>query len=209
MILSGEVNFFTVQTCCPITLQKFSKAHLLSGCCIEKTVFLKGDSSLTMMNSNFSNSDSPLIFYDTKGNSMISEVAVNSYEEPSIEGSGQGILSIGSITSANRLKVSKTVNTKFGEISTGNIFLSEPGKGLYLAEGKDAKMGTSKLSFGSCYVMTSAVAPTSRIFLTPQTKGNNIGIISISEKHVSKGFMITSSNCRDDSEIAWLIVDGC
>ncbi|CCB87865.1 hypothetical protein [Simkania negevensis] len=209
MILSGEVNFFTVQTCCPITLQKSSKTNLLSGCCVEKTVFLKDESSLSMINSNFSNLNGPIIYYDTRGNSMISEVAVNSHEEPIVEGSGQGILTIGSITSASRLKIAKTINVKFGEFSTGNIFLSQPGKGLYLAEGKDAKMGTSKLSFGTCYVVTSAVTATSRIFLTPQAIGNNIGTVSISEKHVGNGFKITSSNYEDDSEIAWLIVDGC
>src|SRR5262249_36948762 len=61
-------------------------------------------------------------------------------------------------TAANKLSV-----------TTADLDIATIGRGLQVAEGANAKMGTATLAAGTVVVSTTAVTANSRIFLTAQT----------------------------------------
>jgi hypothetical protein len=55
--------------------------------------------------------------------------------------------------------------------ASSDVKVTVAGKGLFVKEGSNAKMGTAVLSSGTAVVSTTAVTATSRIFLTAQSLG--------------------------------------
>ena len=90
---------------------------------------------------------------------------------------------------------------------SGNFISCEPGKGLCLAEGKNARMGQVQLKQGKAFVKTAVVTSQSRIFLTLQTMSASSGFVGISLLKPGLGFGIQSSSVCDQSEVAWIVVE--
>ena len=206
MILSGETNFFTVQSRCPIVLEHDAKAFFLSGCCIEKTMHLKDTSTINVMNSSFRTQEFPALINNSSEYSMLSEVFIDCSGKLTID--GRGTLTIGSITTIHPFNLAETLKVSYGNVFTGNVYLPEKGKGLHIAEGGNSTMGIVKLTAGAAFVSTNRISNNSRIFLTIQEVQGDAGFVFIAEKTVGKGFKILSSNSLDSSEVAWLIVEG-
>lgn len=99
---------------------------------------------------------------------------------------------------------SSSTNTS---LISGDFKINTAGKGLFVKEGSNAKMGTATLTAGSATVSTTAVAATSRIFLTSNTDGGTPGFVRVSARSAGTSFTITSSSGTDTSTIAWMIVD--
>lgn len=83
------------------------------------------------------------------------------------------------------------------------------GKGLHVAEGANAKMGTSTLVAGTVTVSTTAVTATSRILLTIQSLGTvaTAKAIAVTARTAATSFTITSEDNTDTSVIAWMLVE--
>lgn len=81
------------------------------------------------------------------------------------------------------------------------------GGGLSIAEGANARMGTSTLVAGTVTVANTSVTANTRIFLTTQTIGGVIGVQYISARVVGTSFTITSNNVADTSTVAWLLIE--
>jgi hypothetical protein len=89
-----------------------------------------------------------------------------------------------------------------------DIKVTTAGKGLFIKEGSNAKMGTATLSSGSATVSTTAVSSTaSRIFLCCQSVGGTAGFLRVGTITDATSFTIVSSSGSDTSTVAWLIVD--
>lgn len=89
----------------------------------------------------------------------------------------------------------------------GNFKVTVAGKGIFIKEGSNARMGISTLTAGSVVVSTTAVAANSRIFLTNNVNGGTAGFLRVSAISAGTSFTITSSSGTDTSQIAWLIID--
>ena len=88
-----------------------------------------------------------------------------------------------------------------------DLAIRTAGKGLQVAEGSNAKMGTATLSGGAATVSTTAVTANSRIFLTSQSDGGTPGFLRVSARTAATSFTITSSSGSDTSVVAWMIVE--
>jgi hypothetical protein len=92
-------------------------------------------------------------------------------------------------------------------LTTANLRIATAGRGLQVAEGANAKMGTAVLVAGAVTVATTAVTANSRIYLTSQVDGGTPGFQRVSARVAATSFTITSSNAADTSTVAWMIVE--
>ena len=90
---------------------------------------------------------------------------------------------------------------------SADLRIATAGKGLKVAEGSNAKMGTATLTAGAATVSTTAVTANSRIFLTSQSGTTNGGFLSVSTRTAGTSFAIASSNASDARTVAWMIVE--
>jgi hypothetical protein len=120
-------------------------------------------------------------------------------------GSAVGTISLGNATDNNAATFLGT-----GTVTVnGDLKINTAGKGLSVKEGSNAKMGTCTLVIGVCVVSTTAVAATSRVFLTIQSLGTVVlpKTVGVTARTAATSFTITSEDATDTSVIAWLIVD--
>jgi len=95
-----------------------------------------------------------------------------------------------------------------------NIFsdvkIKQPGKGIAIAEGLNAKLGTVKLKSGSVFVDNVLVTEKTKIFFSHKglpTLCDTRGLLSY--RTIPKvGFEIKSSSYEDYSDVDYLIVEG-
>lgn len=109
--------------------------------------------------------------------------------------------------SANVLKTQDTFSAVGALTTDDNFIMNTAGRGIYVKEGANAKMGVATLVAGTVVVNTTAVSATSRIMLTHQTAGGVIGAVGVSARTAATSFTITSSSAADTSVIAWLILE--
>lgn len=93
--------------------------------------------------------------------------------------------------------------------SSGNLKIGTAGKGLFVKEGSNAKMGTVTLAAGTATVSTTAVTASSRIFLTAQSLGTvSVGQgLAVSAVVAGTSFTIKSQSASDTSVVAWMMVE--
>lgn len=92
---------------------------------------------------------------------------------------------------------------------SGDFKINTAGKGLFIKEGSNAKMGTCTLSAGSCTVSTTAVTASSRIFITVQSLGT-VAVatpVAVTARSAGTSFTISSSSATDTSVIAWVLFE--
>lgn len=93
------------------------------------------------------------------------------------------------------------------QLATADFDVSSAGRGLRVAEGSNAKQGTSTLSAGTVVVANTSVTANSRIFLTAQTSGAAPGALRVSARTAGTSFTITSTSNTDTSVVAWEIFE--
>jgi len=118
----------------------------------------------------------------------------------------------GSISAAGAWTIGASAGTQAHVVNGGldvvrDLKVTTAGRGLFIKEGSNAKMGISTLVAGAVTVTTTAVTATSRIFLTSQADGGTPGFQRITARTAATSFVITSSNAADTSNIAWMIVE--
>lgn len=89
----------------------------------------------------------------------------------------------------------------------GNVKAKTVGKGFYIAEGSNAKMGTATLVAGTVTVNTTAVSANSRILLTINNPGGTPGAVYVSARTAGTSFTITSTSGADTSDVVWAIFE--
>lgn len=94
-------------------------------------------------------------------------------------------------------------------LALGHLKISTVGKGLFVKEGSNAKMGTATLSGGTVVVSTTAVTANSRIFLTAQSLGTiTVGQgLAVTARTAGTSFTITSQSAVDTSVVAWILIE--
>jgi hypothetical protein len=110
---------------------------------------------------------------------------------------------------ANRLGFGTNSGARGEFDANGQFIISTIGRGLSVAEGSNAKMGTATLSAGTVVVSTTAVTANSRIFLTAQSLGTvTVGQgLAVSARSAGTSFTILSQSASDTSVVAWMIVE--
>jgi len=91
--------------------------------------------------------------------------------------------------------------------STGNIDINTAGSGLQVAEGANARQGTSVLVGGTVTVANTSVTAFTRIFLTSQVDGGTPGFLRVSSRVNGTSFTIQSSSGTDTSTVAWELIE--
>lgn len=90
----------------------------------------------------------------------------------------------------------------------GDIYVETAGRGLFIKEGANAKMGVATLVGGTVTVNTTAVTATSRILVTRQNRAGTVtGAVDVTARTAATSFTLTSENAADTSDVAWLIVE--
>ena len=167
------------------------------------------------------------------GNQLLIDAQVNSTSKFNITNIGQGYFAgsvgIGTTAPSGKFDVHGSGTTtgvnvqfadsggtgKFTVLDNGNTSIVGPflintvGNGISLKEGSNAKMGTGILVGGTATISTTAVATTSRIFLTDTGGGvfANIGSLSVGTVTSATSFIVNSSNVLDTSNFNWIIFD--
>lgn len=90
-----------------------------------------------------------------------------------------------------------------------DLSIDTVGKGLKIAEGSNARLGTSAMSGGTVVVANTSVTSTTRIFLTKQESGTPValGSVRVSARTAGTSFTISSDNVLDTSTVAWMLVE--
>lgn len=117
-----------------------------------------------------------------------------------------GTTTWGSGTAAVDVTLARTAANQLS-VSTADLRVGTAGRGLMIAEGSNAKMGTATLVAGTVTVATTAVTANSRVFLTAQTLGGTAGFLRVSARTAGTSFAITSSSNIDTSTVAWLLME--
>jgi len=93
------------------------------------------------------------------------------------------------------------------DVTTADLYVATAGRGLRVAEGSNAKMGTATLVAGAATVSNTSVTANSRIQLTSQADGGTPGWLRVSARVAGTSFTITSSSATDTSTVAYFIVE--
>jgi hypothetical protein len=93
------------------------------------------------------------------------------------------------------------------DLAGADFRIATAGRGLRVAEGSNAKMGTAVLVAGTVVVSNTSVTANSRIFLTCQTPGGTPGFLRVSARTAGTSFTILSSSGTDTSTVGWMIVE--
>jgi hypothetical protein len=91
--------------------------------------------------------------------------------------------------------------------ASGNIDINSAGSGLQVAEGANARQGTSVLVAGTVVVSNTSVTAFTRIFLTSQVDGGTPGFLRVSTRAAGTSFTILSSSNTDTSTVAWELIE--
>ena len=94
-----------------------------------------------------------------------------------------------------------------GLATTGSVDISQPGQGLRIAEGANARQGTVTLAGGTATVANTSVTAQTRIWLTAQQTAGVPGALGVSARTAGSSFTVTSSSGGDSSLVAWLLTE--
>lgn len=89
---------------------------------------------------------------------------------------------------------------------TETLRLGTAGGGLAVKEGANATSGLATLVGGMVVVATDKVRADSRIHLTTQAPGGDVGAPYVSARVAGTSFTISSTSATDTSDVAWFIV---
>lgn len=93
-------------------------------------------------------------------------------------------------------------------VLSGDFKINTAGKGLFIKEGSNAKMGTATLNgVTAVTISTTAVTANSRIMLTTQASGGTVGAPYVDTRSAGTSFNIKSTGAADTSTVAWMIVE--
>jgi hypothetical protein len=94
------------------------------------------------------------------------------------------------------------------DLTTADMRIATAGRGLMVAEGANAKMGTATLNgTTNVTVSTTAVTANSRIMLTTQAASATYGAPVVASRIPGTSFVIKSTVTGDASTVAWMIVE--
>ena len=91
--------------------------------------------------------------------------------------------------------------------NNADLDINTIGRGLQIAEGANARMGTAVLVAGTKVVSNTSVTANTRIFLTCNTPGGTPGFLRVSARTAGTSFTILSSSGTDTSTVAWLLLE--
>lgn len=89
----------------------------------------------------------------------------------------------------------------------GHLCVGPAGKGLKIAEGSNARMGTATMSSGLATISTTAVGANSRVFLQVRATANPLFAIAETNRVNGTSFQVRSLSPTDANTVSWMIVD--
>ncbi len=143
---------------------------------------------------------------------ILKTCSIDSTANPAI--AGTGIIKCVGVDFTENAQIAESIIQDFSSTyRTGNIQVGRdidvvnPGGGVNIAEGNNARMGVASLSKGTAVVSTTEITENSRVFLTSQVDGGTPGFLRISSRIPGKSFTITSSSLEDSSTVGWVILE--
>jgi hypothetical protein len=114
-----------------------------------------------------------------------------------------------SIILGNEANVGVGTSSPLAKLEVVGDILINGANGLRIAEAEEnATMGITQLKDGERVISTSKITDNSRIYITIQNPNSeNVGTVYIASRKAGDSFTVKSTNSKDDSEIAWLIIE--
>lgn len=101
MTVSGSTIFENVNLKCPISLQGSGTSTIKMGCEFNGTITTAATNSVTIINSEISTGATAAISHGSANTLTLSDVTIDSSNNPAIDGAGAGAIIVGSITFLN------------------------------------------------------------------------------------------------------------
>ncbi|MGW7617411.1 hypothetical protein ACWGLG_16395 [Streptomyces antimycoticus] len=118
-----------------------------------------------------------------------------------------GQIEMGSGAAAREVILARTAANTLS-LTTSDFRIATAGRGLMVAEGTNARMGTATLNgTTNVTISTTAVTANSRIFLTTQVASATYGAPVVATRTAGTSFAIKSTVAGDTSIVAWHIVE--
>lgn len=117
-----------------------------------------------------------------------------------------GDIEFGSGAAARDIKFTRPGANQLS-LLTADLLISTIGRGLRVATGTNAKMGTATLSAGAVTVSNTSVTANSHIIPYCMTQAGTPGWLRVSAKTAGTSFVITSSSSTDTSLVGYLIIE--
>lgn len=164
---------------------------------INRTLVNGGTATTEIFNSNFDTGSTQAITHNSSNTLTMSEITVDSTNNPAIGGTGTIDYSAISFLNDSNFAGTLTLN------NTSRFSVA----GLNIVEGSNGMSGVATLVGGTVTVNTTAVTANSRIQLTHQNNAGTPGFVSITARVPGTSFTITSASGSDVSDIGWLIIN--
>jgi len=196
---SGDVRLDLTFMDCPISIS--SGAIFINFALFAKTLTIEGDATGSIVLGDFFPGSDPAIVMDSTGDVSIANTSITSSNDPAIDGSGSGTLTLGQLTFLDNGNISGSLTTDFGSESffgpmtiNGNILMPQPSTQLQMEGGADTDfIGQVTLTTGTATVSNTNISSTDKIFLQREGIGasTDLGVLDISITD-STSFTITS-----------------
>lgn len=155
--------------------------------------------NIKIFNTTFETGANAAISHGSANPLSLSDISIDSTNNPAIAGAGAGVITLGSVTFLNNSFIAAALTlSNVPRLKTS---------GIGITEGANAISGLATLVAGTVTVNTTAVTANSRIQLTHQNNAGVPGFVSVTARVAGTSFTITSSNAGDTSDIAWVIIE--
>lgn len=176
MIASGFTIFEVCNISCPVQLSGSGSSINFYDSNFFANTQLGGATTGFIVNSFYSTGSNASITYNSSANTILSNVVIQSTNNPAINGTSTGTLQIGSITFMNNSTIAGTVTTSWGTFQTGssivngNSVIAGAGHQLQIHGGAVTDfIGTATLTAGTVTIANTNIAATDRIFIQRQS----------------------------------------
>lgn len=130
-------------------------------------------------------------------------VAADTFDRYRVLGSGQ--IEMGPGSGARDVIISRGAANRL-DLTTSDFRIVTAGRGIRIAEGSNARMGTATLVGGTVAVSNTSVTANTRVFLSRSTTGGTEGTLSTTQI-ASTSFTINSSSGTDTSTVNWMLFE--
>lgn len=160
MVTSGPIDLFNCTVVCPVDFQTGTIATISGGTLFQETLTFSNDSTAIANNSSFSPTSGAGIDYNSSGNTTITTCSINSSNNPSIDGTGAGTLTLTGIDFSNDSNIAGTLTLAAGNSYSGTYKSDYTDHGVILGQGSASDMvATAAGSNGQILIGGTGVDP--------------------------------------------------
>lgn len=171
----GDLEIYGGFVGCPISITGSTNANIQNGSSLEETTTTAGTSTLNIYNSAIEVGASAAITHNSSGVVNLSDLTINSTNNPAIAGTGAGAINVASVSFLNNAAFAGTLTVTGKNLETGDITLSnrtQDAVAVYGANGITSEVGP--LTNGQLVVGSTGATPLAAAI----TAGTGISVVN-------------------------------